>query len=63
MKVKYFAWVRERVGIAEETVEPPADVRTVNDLIGWLSGRGETYAYAFEKPKIIRAARLHSSRR
>ena len=41
MRVKYFAWVRERVGVAEETVEPPADVRTVNDLIGWLSSRGE----------------------
>ena len=39
MRVKYFAWVRERVGLAEETVEPPADVRTVNDLIGWLSRR------------------------
>ena len=62
MKVKYFAWVRERVGIAEETVEPPADVRTVNDLIGWLSGRGETYAYAFDKRSLARA-RLHSSRR
>ena len=61
MKVKYFAWVRERVGIAEETIEPPADVRTVDDLIGWLSSRGEGYAYAFEKPKVIRAAidRMH----
>lgn len=56
MKVKYFAWVRERVGKAEETIEPPADVRTVGDLIGWLSARGETYAYAFEKPTVIRAA-------
>jgi sulfur-carrier protein len=56
MKLKYFAWVRERIGKAEETVEPPADVRTVNDLIGWLTARGETYAYAFEKPKVIRAA-------
>ena len=37
MKVKYFAWVRERVGKAEETVEPPASVRTVDDLIGWLA--------------------------
>ena len=36
MKVKYFAWVRERVGMAEETVEPPASVHTVDDLIGWL---------------------------
>ena len=60
MKVKYFAWVRERIGISEETVEPPAAVRTVDDLIGWLSKRGETYAYAFEKPKVIRAAIDHT---
>jgi len=56
MKVLYFAWVRERVGKPEETVEPPASVRTVADLIGWLSGRGEEYAYAFERPTVIRAA-------
>ena len=60
MKVKYFAWVRERIGIAEETVEPPTSVRTVDDLIGWLSGRGEAYAYAFETPKVIRAAIDHA---
>lgn len=29
MKLKYFAWVRERIGKAEEIVEPPAEVRTV----------------------------------
>ena len=56
MKVKYFAWVRERIGKAEETIEPPATVRTVEELIAWLSGRSEAYAYAFEKPKVIRAA-------
>ena len=39
MKVKYFAWVRERVGKAEETIEPPANVRTVDDLIAWLTGQ------------------------
>ena len=56
MKVKYFAWVRERVGKAEETIEPPASVRTVDDLIKWLSARDDSYAYAFERPKVIRAA-------
>ena len=56
MKVKYFAWVRERIGKAEETVEPPVHVRTVEELIAWLSDRGEAYAYAFERPKAIRAA-------
>jgi len=60
MKIKYFAWVRERIGKAEETIEPPADVRTVDDLIAWLSKRGEAYAYAFEKPKVIRAAIDHA---
>jgi len=60
MKLKYFAWVRERVGVSEETVEPPDNIRTVEDLIGWLSGRGEAYAYAFERPKVIRAAIDHA---
>jgi molybdopterin synthase sulfur carrier subunit len=56
MKVLYFAWVRERIGKTEETVDPPAHVRTVSDLVGWLTARGEEYAYAFENPKVIRAA-------
>ena len=37
MKVVYFAWVRERIGKAEEIVDPPPAVRTVADLIGWLT--------------------------
>ena len=60
MKVKYFAWVRERVGKAEETVEPPAEVRTVGELMGWLAKRGEDYAHAFETPRAIRAAIDHT---
>jgi molybdopterin synthase sulfur carrier subunit len=59
MKVKYFAWVRERVGKSEEILEPPAGVRTVSELMSWLAGRGETYAYEFETPKVIRAAIDH----
>ena len=56
VKLLYFAWVRERVGKADEEVAPPPEVRTVAELMQWLSGRGEEYAYAFENPKIIRAA-------
>ena len=56
MKVLYFAWLRERVGVAEESVETPAGVETVGQLIAWLAGRGENYAHAFEKPAVIRAA-------
>lgn len=56
MKVLYFAWVRERIGKTDETVELPVYVRTVGDLIGWLAARGEEYAHAFENPNVIRAA-------
>jgi molybdopterin synthase sulfur carrier subunit len=56
MKLVYFAWVRERVGRAEEEVMPPPQVATVADLMRWLGDRGEEYAHAFENPKVIRAA-------
>ena len=56
MKACYFAWVRERVGFAEEEIAPPAEVRTVADVITWLKGRGENYAEAFANEKSIRAA-------
>jgi molybdopterin synthase sulfur carrier subunit len=60
MKARYFAWVRERVGKAEEEIDPPAEVQTVADLIAWLSRRDEGYAQAFENPGIIRAALDHA---
>jgi molybdopterin synthase sulfur carrier subunit len=56
MKLVYFAWVRERVGKTEEIVDLPAGVSTIGELIAWLAGRGEEYAYAFENPRVIRAA-------
>ena len=61
MKALYFAWVRERIGLAEEELSPPADVRTPAELMAWLAGRGDTYAHAFENPAVIRTAvdRVH----
>jgi len=56
VKLRYFAWVRERVGLAEEDVDPPSGIATIADLVAWLTQRGEGYAYAFENPKVIRAA-------
>ncbi len=56
MKLRYFAWVRERIGKAEEDIDLPAEVTTVGELIAWLASKGEGYAYAFENGKVIRAA-------
>ncbi len=56
MKALYFAWVSERIGLAEEEIAPPASVTTVAELMDWLKGRGENYAAAFANERTIRAA-------
>ena len=56
MKAVYFAWVRERIGLAEEEIAPPESVKTVGQLVDWLAARGEGYAAAFASRKSVRAA-------
>lgn len=56
MKAIYFARVRERVGLREETLAPPPEVATIADLIGWLVARGDNYAAAFADAATVRAA-------
>jgi sulfur-carrier protein len=56
MKALYFAWVRERIGKAEEEIAPPENIKTVAELMAWLSGQGENHAAAFAHIKTMRAA-------
>ena len=56
MKLVYFAWVRERIGLEEERITLPASVRDVAGLISWLRTRGPAYAKALEKAEAIRIA-------
>jgi molybdopterin converting factor subunit 1 len=56
MRILYFAWVRQRIGAAEEEVAPPAAVRDVAGLMAWLAGRSAGHAAAFADPRQIRAA-------
>ncbi|MPT22829.1 MAG: MoaD/ThiS family protein, partial [Starkeya sp.] len=53
MKVLYFAWVRERIGLEAEEVAVPEGVATVAELAAHLAARGEGYARAFENPRIV----------
>lgn len=56
MKILYFAWVRQKIGVAEEDVSPPAEVQDVAGLIAWLAGRSAGHAAAFADPRQVRAA-------
>ena len=55
-KFVYFAWVRERIGAAEEEIALPAEVTTVADLPAFLAGRSDGHAAAMEQPDVIRCA-------
>lgn len=56
MRVLYFAWVRQKVGTAEEDVTPPPEVRDVAGLVAWLAARSPGHAAAFADPRQVRAA-------
>ncbi|MCO5157067.1 MAG: molybdopterin converting factor subunit 1 [Aquamicrobium sp.] len=59
MKLKYFAWVRERIGTDEEDLDLPAGVVSVRDLLDWLKERGDGYEKALLYPEAIRVAIDH----
>jgi molybdopterin synthase sulfur carrier subunit len=59
MKLLYFAWLRARIGVAEEDVPLPSEVRDVAGLILWLKGRGANYAEALRELKAVRVAVNH----
>ena len=54
LDILYFAWLRERVGTAQEQVE--TDAATVADLVAELRTCDDGYAYAFSDMGAIRAA-------
>ncbi|HXP31317.1 MAG TPA: molybdopterin converting factor subunit 1 [Stellaceae bacterium] len=56
MKLLYFAWLRTKIGKAEETIEPPAEIATVAALIDWLKARGPGFADALKNAKLVRVA-------
>jgi molybdopterin synthase sulfur carrier subunit len=54
--ILYFAWLRERIGLAEEQVDPPAGTGSVADLLAWLRSRGAGYAEALADTARVRCA-------
>jgi sulfur-carrier protein len=51
----YFAWVRERIGVASETLEIDGPTR-VGALLQALADRSEGHALALAEPGRLRAA-------
>ena len=56
MKLIYFAWVRERIGKADEEIDLPEGVTTIGDLIEHLKTLGEEYEAAVAELDAASAA-------
>ena len=54
LDIVYFAWVRERIGLARERLE--TDAATVADLVQELRAREDRYALAFADLAALRVA-------
>ena len=59
MKLLYFAWLRARVGCAEEEIALPPQVHDVAGLLDWLRGRGGGHAEALRDLRVVRVAINH----
>jgi molybdopterin synthase sulfur carrier subunit len=55
-KLLYFAWVRQKIGKAEEDLALPDGVSDVNALIDHLVTLGEGYKAAFANRQSVRCA-------
>lgn len=56
LTVLYFAWLRERTGMSEESVALTPEVRTVSDLVRVLRRRSPGHAAALENEHVVRCA-------
>jgi molybdopterin synthase sulfur carrier subunit len=56
MRVRYFAWMKRTVGVPDEEVTVPSNVKTVGDLVVWLRSRSAAHAEALAEGAAFGAA-------
>jgi molybdopterin synthase sulfur carrier subunit len=56
VRLLYFAWLRAKIGTAEEELALPPQVRNVKALLEWLKSRGPNYADALKDLSTVRVA-------
>ena len=56
MRIRYFAWLKQRTGCAEEELDLPAEIQTVADLMAHLGLRHPRFAEAAQGQGVVRCA-------
>ncbi len=60
IELRFFASVREALGVAQEAVEVPDSVATVGDVRSWLRTRGGAWAETLAEGRALRMACNHA---
>ena len=56
MKILYFAWVRDKIGIDSEEFDLPSEIVTAGEFIEWFKTRGDTYAEVIGASDTVKMA-------
>ena len=59
LQLRYFASIRETLGLDQEAIELPVTVRTVDDLRAHLRLRGTIWDEVLSEGKVLRCALNH----
>lgn len=53
MKLRYYAWLRDKMGRESEDIPLPSGIRNVGMLLNWLPTRDEHCREAFEYIDVV----------
>ena len=56
MKLLYFAWIRVKMGVSSEHIDPPQNIKDIEGLIDWLKQRNPIANETFSDISNIRIA-------
>ena len=56
MKLLYFAWVRDKIGVDSVELDLPPEVKTAEEFIEWVKSRGERYAQVIGASDTVKMA-------
>ena len=56
MKILYFAWLKTKLQMTEETVPWSEKCRDTDSLVRWMKTRGPSFAEVFSDLEVVRIA-------
>lgn len=56
LELRFFASLREGLGLSSESISVPSDIKTIADLRSYLIGRGNPWSEVLADNKVIRCA-------